>query len=198
MSDNKNDLKDFEGLGKLLDHDYDDIRELDNPLPGWWLLTFYGTVVFAVGYYIYYTFAGGPNMDQELAESLQAVTAQVQQQQSQQAQQPQTDLAALAAKPEVLEKGRTEYAGKCMACHGAKGEGMIGPNLTDDFWIHGDGSLDAIKVTVQKGVLEKGMPAWEAAMSPGDLDAVVVFVRSLYGTNPPNAKAPQGDKKEMK
>lgn len=191
-SDNKNN-QDFEGLGKLLDHNYDDIRELDNPLPGWWLVTFWGTIVFAAIYYIYYEMMGGPTLDQELKEAMTKI------EQNMQAQTPQsqTDLLALVGNAEVIAKGQASYVAKCSACHAATGAGGIGPNLADDFWIHGDGKPESIREVVRKGVLEKGMPAWEAVLPPEEVDALTVFVISLRGTNPPDAKAPQGQKVEV-
>jgi cytochrome c oxidase cbb3-type subunit 3 len=195
MSDNKNDQKDFEGLGKLLDHNYDNIRELDNPLPGWWLVTFYGTIIFGIIYFGYYQLFGGPNLDQELQTAMTEIRSQLQAQAP--APGPQVDLKALYADDGAKTKGKAVYDLRCVACHGPKGEGVIGPNLTDDFWIHGDGSLEAIHTTVSKGVLEKGMPAWESQITAEEVNNVTVYVRSLRGTNPPNPKAPQGDKKEV-
>ena len=195
------DKKDFEGLGKLLDHNYDNIRELDNPLPGWWLVTFWATIAFSVCYYSYYQFFGGPTQEAELQAALQELKSQsAAQSDSGKAvgEVQKVDLVSLLGKPEVLASGKAVFASKCFACHGMNGEGQIGPNLTDDYWIHGDGSLDAIKTSVAKGVLEKGMPAWEAAVSPDELNAVVVYVKSIYGSKPANAKAPQGEKVELK
>ena len=199
MSDNNGkENKDFEGLGKLLDHNYDNIRELDNPLPGWWLVTFWGTIVFAVIYFAYYQLMGGPTSDQMLKSDMAEIGAQVEAGRAAQPQKPEVNLLELYANADAKTKGQQVFIMRCVACHGSKGEGIIGPNLTDDFWINGDGTLAAIRDNVKKGVLEKGMPAWEATLPAEEVDAVSVYVKSLYGSNPPNSKAAQGDKKENK
>jgi cytochrome c oxidase cbb3-type subunit 3 len=91
-----------------------------------------------------------------------------------------------------IKAGREVFQGKCVSCHGAQGQGGIGPNLTDDYWIHGGKMTDIVKV-VSEGVLDKGMPPWGAILKQDELYSVVIFVKSLRGTNPPGAKAPQGD-----
>lgn len=187
MSENKG--KDFEGLGELLDHNYDNIQELNNPLPGWWLLTFYGAIVFSFFYFMYYQV--GPTLDDELKEAMSEIQVQASKQQGE-----GVDLRAIYENEDYRNKGKTSYILRCAACHGQNGEGLIGPNLADDFWIHGDGSLAAIQETVKKGVLDKGMPGWESQMSAEDLNATVIFIRTLRGTNPAASKSAQGEKHE--
>lgn len=101
--------------------------------------------------------------------------------------EPLTDAASLA-------NGREIYLKNCIPCHGQQGEGGIGPNLTDDYWIHGDGSINAIIRTVRNGVPIKGMIAWKNYLRPQQIHEVGSYVLTLRGTNPPNAKAPQGQK----
>lgn len=181
--------KDFEGLGKLLDHNYDGIQELDNPLPGWWLLTFYGAIIFAFFYFAYYQLGGGPSSDEELKAGMVQINSQLAEQSAQNSQINWTELQSQAS---VMGLGKEVYVGKCAVCHGANGEGLIGPNLTDRFWLHGDGSHPELYKVVLKGVLEKGMPAWEAQLKPDESLAVTVYVKSLIGTTPANGKPPQG------
>src|SRR5690606_32430224 len=100
-------------------------------------------------------------------------------------------LAALAADPSALATGATVYGQMCAACHGAAGQGVIGPNLADDYWIHGAG-LPEILHTVSVGVPEKGMPAWDKLLRADEVNAVVVYVASLRGTDPANPKAAEG------
>ena len=80
-----------------------------------------------------------------------------------------------------------------MPCHGDKGQGIIGPNLTDDYWIHGDGSMTAILKVMNEGVLDKGMPSWKGQIPPDLMQNVAVYVYSIHGTNPAGAKPPQGE-----
>jgi cytochrome c oxidase cbb3-type subunit 3 len=182
--------KDFEGLGQLLDHDYDGIQELDNPLPGWWLVTFWGAIVFAFFYFAFYQLGGGPSLDDELKRDMAAIQAQFE---SSTKDRQGIDWEKLKSDGTVVAAGKAQFEAKCSACHGVKGEGLIGPNLTDAYWIHG-GTGEAIHKVIMKGVLEKGMPAWEAQMKAEETDAVTVYVMTLIGTNPPNAKPPQGEK----
>ena len=181
---------------KLLDHNYDGIQELDNPLPGWWLITFYGTVIFAVIYYAYYQFGSGPTLQQELAEELKsypALTAPA----GGGDEKPEAFYAGLIADAARMKQGQEVFVGKCAACHGQKGEGLIGPNMTDDYYIHGDGSMASMAKVVRDGVLDKGMPPWGPVLKPDELESVVAYTRTLRGTNPPNAKAPQGELKQI-
>jgi cytochrome c oxidase cbb3-type subunit 3 len=79
----------------------------------------------------------------------------------------------------------------CSACHGKKGEGAVGPNLTDDFWIHG-GSVQDVFKTIKYGWPEKGMKSWKDDYSPVQIAQLTSYVKLLHGTNPPNGKAAQG------
>ena len=177
----------------IKDHDYDGIHELDNPLPRWWLLTFYITIVFAVIYFAYYQILGGPDSDQRLATEMSRIRAEQKEAAEEVEEKIATkDYAALVANPEVLAKGKAEFMLKCMACHGDKAQGLIGPNLTDDYWIHGDGTVPAILKVMNDGVPDKGMPSWKGLIPPDLQEDVAVYVYSLYGSNPPGAKAPQG------
>ena len=181
----------------IKDHDYDGIHELDNPLPRWWLMTFYITIVIAVIYFAYYQILGGPDSDQRLATEMSHIRAE-QKEAAEEAEEKiaTKDYAALVGNQEVLAKGKAEFMLKCMACHGDKAQGLIGPNLTDDFWIHGDGTVPAILKVMNDGVPDKGMPPWKGLIPPDVQEDVAVYVYSLYGSDPPGAKAPQGEKVE--
>lgn len=173
-------------------HEYDGIQEYDNPLPMWWLATFFGTIIFGFLYWIHYTTGAGPTLKQELGDDM----AQVQQLQAKNAPKNESDedLQKLAAAGGADAKGKEVFDAKCAVCHGMKLEGTIGPNLTDEYWIHGQGSLADIAKVVRVGVLDKGMPAWDTQLKPDEIQAVTVYVANAKGANPPNAKAPQGNK----
>jgi cytochrome c oxidase cbb3-type subunit III len=180
------------------DHDYDGIRELNNPLPGWWLMTFYICIIFAVIYFAYYQLFGGPTLDQELSSQMSSIIKEQKKTEAAQGVKSQADYAVLLSNPEAIAKGKAEFMAKCMPCHGDKGQGIIGPNLTDNYWIHGDGTIPAILTVMNTGVPEKGMPSWKGVI-PTDLqDDVAAYVYSIHGTNPPGAKAPQGEMIERK
>jgi len=169
-------------------HEYDGIIEHDHPLPRWWVFLFYATIVFGVGYYTYYEWLGGPTLDQELTQKLETIKGS----QAAESENSNIDLAARMNDQEFIKMGAKVFAEKCFMCHGDKGQGVIGPNLTDKFWIHG-GKPENVLAIVQKGVLDKGMPAWEAVLSTEEQAAVTVFIHSLKNTNPPNPKSPQGE-----
>ena len=102
-------------------------------------------------------------------------------------------MLAGAADPAVLEAGRARFTKTCAACHGERAQGLIGPNLTDDRWIHG-GTVEQIFQSVAKGWPAKGMPPWGRALKPEELTALVSYVRSIQGSSPPNARAPEGER----
>lgn len=173
--------------GPLLDHDYDGIRELDNQLPEWWLFIFGATVIFAFIYWLHYEVAGGPSTDQELAVAMEAHKAN-------QKQAPllgEDRLAALFT-AENIAGGSKVFADKCAVCHGPQGGGVIGPNLTDQFWLHGQGTRADVFKAIAEGVPAKGMPAWRDLVPEDELVAVSSFVHSLKGTNVPGGKEAQG------
>jgi cytochrome c oxidase cbb3-type subunit III len=95
-----------------------------------------------------------------------------------------------------LENGRKVFTTNCVPCHGALGEGGIGPNFTDSYWINGDGSINAIVHVIQTGVPIKGMISWKPLLPEKDIEDVASYVYNLRGTNPPNPKAPQGENYE--
>jgi cytochrome c oxidase cbb3-type subunit 3 len=105
------------------------------------------------------------------------------------------DENALSYSPEpaILAKGKQIFVNNCASCHKEDGGGNIGPNLTDEYWIHGAGIRDIFNV-VKTGVIEKGMIAWSAVLSPEQIRDVSFYIVSIGGTNPPGAKAPQGEK----
>lgn len=177
---------------KLTGHDYDGIQELDNQLPRWWLMLFYLSIAFAVGYFAYYEIGNGQSIDDEFASDVAALEAQKAAAAPQGGFPDEQKLLAIYKDPGKVASGGAVFAGKCFTCHGEKGQGGIGPNLTDSHWLHGDGKLPAIAKTIHDGVSDKGMPPWNGMLSDDEIYAVASYVKSLKGTNPANAKAPQG------
>jgi cytochrome c oxidase cbb3-type subunit III len=179
-----------------LAHSYDGIRELDNHLPPWWKWLFYGSIVWAVVYLIVFHLTDTLPLSQD--EYKMELALADEQSKKYQASQPQAvvDENALEYKgdPETLGKGKSVFEGNnCGGCHRNDGGGnTIGPNLTDEYWLHG-GGLRNVFLTIKNGVVEKGMPAWGKSMSAQDVRDVTFFVMSLQGTKPAEAKAPQGE-----
>ena len=174
-------------------HDYDGIEELNNPLPKWWLATFYGAIVFAVIYYGYFQLGPGPSSDETLNRRMKKVTeAQAATTAEQSAGDEQYDVAAMLADEEVLAVGKARFAETCIACHGENGEGSVGPNLTDDYWLHSRGGMPGILVSIRSGFPDKGMPPWGPIIPAEEHAPLAAYVISLRGTDPPNAKTPEG------
>lgn len=177
----------------MLDHDYDGIRELDNSLPPWWTAMFYITIAFAVVYMTYYHFTGaGPSSIDEYEIQMAKGEEAKEKFLARQANKVDETNVFVMTDENDLALGKTIYDQNCVACHGMAGEGGVGPNMTDDYWIHG-GSIANIFTTIKNGVPEKGMIAWSAQLRPADMQRVASYIMTMQGTNPPNAKAPEGD-----
>ncbi len=175
-------------------HIYDGIEELDHPVPGWFQGIFYVTILFGVGYFFYYELGDGPLQSREYERARMAEEIALHERQARSGgpkQLSEAELVAFVKDPERKKSGAAVYQGRCASCHGAQGQGGIGPNLTDDYWLHG-AKMTEILTTISKGVLDKGMPPWESMLKPEEVHAVTAYVRSLLGTRPPDAKAPQG------
>lgn len=181
-----------------LKEDFDGISELDNPPPPWFMFLFYGTVVFAGFYMAHYAILkNGLNPDQEYAadDAARVASAKVYLA-AHEGNVDETNVTLLTDKVKLADAGKL-FVEKCAMCHGEKGEGKNGPNLTDDNWIHGNSIQEVFKV-IKNGVLEKGMISWKDQISPPNIRAVSSYVLSLRGTNPAGAKEPQGEKLEPK
>lgn len=177
----------------LLDHDYDGIKELDNALPPWWKWGFYFTVIVAIIYlFRFHVIGSGPTPLQEYDKEMTMAAAKLEnfKKNSKEAFDEKTVTLADA---KGIADGKKIFTGTCFPCHGASGEGnAVGPNLTDKYWLHG-GSIGEVFHTITVGVPDKGMQAWGKTFSPADVRNLASYVLSLQGTNPPNAKAPQGN-----
>ncbi len=179
--------------GELLDHEYDGIQELDNPLPKWWKQLFYLTIIFSAGYFIYYTFGSGPSIQHEFKTEASKIESLQPKSESPAPQKAAKAPAADTTSPEAIAAGKAIFVAKCAACHLADGGGLIGPNLTDKFWINGDGSSEAITKVIHDGVPAKGMLAWGALLSETDIQNLVAFIHSIQGSSPATPKAPEGN-----
>lgn len=178
----------------MMHHEYDGIRELDNPPPPWFMFLFYGTIIFGAVYFVRFSITGkGPTQEQEyLAEVADAEEMHKTYLAKAANLIDENSVEALTEKSDI-EAGAAIYKEKCSVCHLDKGQGSVGPNLTDEYWIHGGGIKNVFK-TIKYGVVEKGMQSWQKDLDPKKMQQVASFILTLQGTNPPGAKAPQGDK----
>ncbi len=165
-------------------HVYDGIEEADNELPAWWIAMFVGGAVFALGYwfaYHEYQALKLPNAEyEEAVVARAAATGEV-----------SVDALMMGSRDSTtLDAAKALFNTHCVACHGAQAQGVIGPNLTDEHWIHG-GSALAVYTTIKDGVLAKGMPSWGAVLGDKSVQQVAAYVISLRGKNVVG-KAPDG------
>ena len=202
-----NSIKDWKGLMQalsntkpiseeneiILNHDYDGIKELDNDLPPWWLYMFYATIVWAIAYLAYYEVFDGPDQTDEYIEQVAIAKAEVE---AYKKTVKTIDLSSMEVSSDAgaLSKGKKLFKQNCAACHMVDGRGSIGPNLTDEFWILGGGIKNVYNTISEGGRDGKGMIAWKNSFSPEKIQQISNYVLSLQGTNPENAKAPEGDK----
>jgi cytochrome c oxidase cbb3-type subunit 3 len=172
-------------------HEYDGIRELNHHLPSWWVSLFYLTIIFSGLYFIYYGMGFGPSLREEYLKAQQAAELRAHAAALKEPPASETELRALVKDSAALSLGKSVFALRCVSCHGAAGQGGIGPNLTDDYWIHG-GKMTQIVQTITHGVADKGMPPWGPLLKKSEIHGVAAWVKSLRGSHPPQPKAPQG------
>jgi cytochrome c oxidase cbb3-type subunit 3 len=185
------DPRDRDEQAQLLDHEYDGIREYDNPLPRWWVWIFAGSFWFSVAYYFHYhvshngqSVSAEYEADMQEARELQAKASLAQ-------PVSEASLGQLMTDAALMKDAQALYGLRCAPCHGARAEGVIGPNLTDSAWIHGQGALTDIYAVIDQGVLAKGMPAWGKQLSPIEVRKLAAYVGTQRGKAVPG-KAPEG------
>lgn len=177
----------------MLDHNYDGIRELDNNLPPWWKYGFYLSIVFSVIYlFHYHVFRTGKLQIDEYEDQLLQAKYEMAEYRKKAANLVDENNATLLTDNAAVSSGKAVFMTNCAACHGESGEGGVGPNLTDDYWLHGGDIKDVFK-TVKYGYPDKGMKAWQQDLGARQIHEVSSYIKSLQGTNPPNAKEPQGE-----
>jgi cytochrome c oxidase cbb3-type subunit 3 len=176
----------------LLDHEYDGIKEYDNPMPKWWLYLFYVSIAYGVLYFIKTPGTGGD--ESVLAEYRADSTAAAAMFAKAEAARPKmgdAELVAMVNDKAAVAAGQATFTKMCASCHRADGGGMIGPNLADSTWLHVSTAHDIVRL-VAEGVPAKGMPAWQSVLKPQQVNEVSAYVLSLQGTGPTGGKAPQG------
>jgi cytochrome c oxidase cbb3-type subunit III len=180
----------------MLDHDYDGIRELDNALPPWWKYGFYITILIAIIYlFNFHVLGSGKNPLEEYNAEIE--NARIQQEIFDSKNKDKIDEKNVPlADAAGIKAGQQMFEANCSPCH-LKGSGSqdppsVGPNLTDDYWLH-KGSLNDIYATIKNGYPDKGMQSWSTKFNPKEISQLAGFIKSLKGTKEPNAKLPQGE-----
>lgn len=170
-------------------HVYDGIEEQDNLMPNWWLGILFASIVFAFAYWTYYeVYKAAPGPDGEYKHELAALEAN----RPKQAPVDDASLLSLANDETLVRGGQEVFTTNCAACHGMNGQGVIGPNLTDKYWLHGGRPSDIQKV-ITAGVLEKGMPGWERTLGVDRVKQVTAFLLTVRNKDVEGGKPPQGD-----
>lgn len=176
----------------MLDHEYDGIKELDNVVPPWFNFLFYGSILIGLIYMVHYHVVDKNwSSDNEYQTEVQAALLQ-REILTKSGLFIDENTVALDNSAGSLQSGKEVFLKNCASCHGNLGEGLVGPNLTDDYWIN-KGSLKDIFKVIKYGVPSKGMIAWETQLTPKQMQEVSNFILSLKGTKPLNAKAPEGE-----
>ncbi len=196
MSKKDNDKKEVEVLDDekelVLDHNYDGIKELDHPLPAWWVFIFIATIVFAIPYYFYYTHASGPSIRDEMKEELAKIYKIQDEYEAKQGGFNIDKYNQFIITEQAKKLGKMVFNASCAACHGQKGQGGIGPNLTDKYWLHGEGKLAGVFEVIKNGVGAKGMPAWKQSLNEDEMMAVTDYVLK-FKQRYVEGKEPQGE-----
>ena len=177
----------------LLEHDYDGIKELDNNLPPWWVYLFYASIVFAVVYMVQYEVLGADNQEMELRKEVAQAKIDIAEYMKTAPDMMDEKTVTLLTDPADLAAGKEIFTTNCAACHRADGGGQIGPNLTDEQWILGGGIKNVFHTLVNGGRDGKGMISWKGTLKPKEMQKVASYILSLKGSNPPDAKAPEGE-----
>ena len=176
----------------LLDHDYDGIHELDNSLPPWWKWGFAFTICFAIVYMWYYQVAGGPSQVDEYNVAVARAESEKLAYLAKAGNIVDENNVTLITDAGRLANAKELFQNTCAACHGGNGGGGVGPNLTDDYWMHGNTLQDVFK-SIKYGWKDKGMPEWGHNLSASQIADLSSYIKMLRGTKPAGAKAPQGE-----
>ena len=188
-------INSFKPEGAVADtgHDYDGIRELDNRLPPWWLYGFIGCIVFALVYmYRFEVVHTAPSTIQEYEIAMADAAKEKEEYLKHAASKVDENSVVLLTDASALGEGKKLFGASCAPCHGAEAQGVVGPNLTDDYWLHEGGVKDVFKI-IKYGVPEKGMKSWNDDFSPVQIAQISSYIKSLHGSKPTNAKEPQGE-----
>lgn len=177
---------------ELLEHEYDGIREYDNPLPGWWVKLFWGSFFFSIGYGFHYHLSGNGVSVADDYEQEMSVARALQAQRALGESVSEEGLEKLMLDTKLMTDAKSIFTARCTPCHGDQAQGVIGPNLTDGHWLHGEGTLMDLYQDVSEGFPTKGMPAWKMQLTPVQVRQLAAYVGTMRGKNVPG-KAPEGN-----
>ena len=177
----------------MLDHDYDGIKELDNVLPPWWVYLFYGTIIFAAVYLVRFHIIGDYTQAEEFNKEVELAELEKSKLPKDAAEEVSYETVVVLTDATSLAKGKEIFTNACAACHKVDGGGLVGPNLTDKHWINGGGIKNVFKLISEGSKNNPSMVAWKANLSAKDIQSVSSYILTLEGSNPPDAKAAEGE-----
>ncbi|EDY19077.1 cytochrome c class I [Chthoniobacter flavus Ellin428] len=168
-------------------HSYDGIQEYDKRLPNWWLMTLWGAIAFAIGYWLYYQefhFGHEPGLAVEIqmTENRERASAKS-------SVLTNDSLWTLSRDQKTVDAGKATFLANCASCHLPTLTGQIGPSLVDEYWLHGGTPLEVAN-TIEKGEIEKGMPTWGPVLGQQKITEVVAFIFSHHQRGEPIKQAP--------
>ncbi len=176
----------------LLDHDYDNIQELNHPLPNWWNIIFGISTIFAVIYFIYYQMLGGPSLQAEFREEYKEILEKQAEFKRENATFNLVTYTKIIAE-DGIQKGKEVYELNCLPCHAEGGIGDVGPNLTDDHWLVARGTPETVYDVIFNGSEANGMPIWSDMITQDEIYQATAYVMSFHNTFK-KGKEPEGEK----
>ena len=177
----------------MLEHDYDGIKELDNVLPPWWVYLFYGTIIFSVIYLVRFHVVGDYTQTEEFNKEIELAELEKSKLPKDPADEVSYETVVAVTDAASLAKGKEIFTNASAACHKVDGGGLVGPNLTDKHWINGGGIKNVFKLISEGSKNNPSMVAWKANLSSKDIQSVASYILTLEGSNPPGAKAAEGE-----
>ena len=175
----------------VMDHEFDGIQEFDNRLPNWWLWLMWGSMVFALLYWVFFHTLGVGVLPVERFEMEMQVAQEAQIARALEAGIDNEFFVMMSQTEDKVAEGREIFVKHCVACHLDQGQGSVGPNLTDGYWINGCEPMQMLK-TINDGVAAKGMPAWMNQLGPTRVHTVLSYILTIKD-NDVAGKAPEGD-----
>ena len=176
----------------LLDHEYDGIREYDNPTPGWWTWLFVVTCIFSALYFTFFEFSPTAwsiwdQYDSAVSDDLVLQFGEIGTLEGDEA-----TLLQYMNEDKWLMVGQGVYKGNCVSCHGPDGSGLIGPNLTDDYYKNVKKLTDLVTV-IADGAANGAMPEWKNRLHPNEIILTACYVANMRGKNLPSSRAVEGE-----
>ncbi|MCP4291536.1 MAG: c-type cytochrome [bacterium] len=185
--DNRSDYR----ADTVMEHEYDGIQEFDNKLPNWWLWIMWGSMVFGLLYWLVFHTLEIRDLPKGDFETEMRLADEAMFERMKNNPVTNESLMALVEMPAKVTEGREMFVKFCVACHLDDGRGLVGPNLTDNAWIHGCEPMNLYDI-VSKGVAAKGMPSWINQLGPGGVQTVTAYVMTIRNSNI-KGKSPEGD-----